>query len=256
MAPNNFSLLVHLTKTELIRKHTGTVGGMAYTVLAPMMLIGVIWIALDYGLGLRATLGPGFGIQLIIGLTLWLAFFDAVGDATTAITRNPHFVRKMVFPVELLPFTSVTAAFSVHILVLLFVSGGLFWAGHINLVQIWILPFGFILAVIFASGIAILIAGLAVIIRDVQIIAPIILSIWFWITPIIWQVERVPEKWLWIFALNPMAIAIEAYRSALLGTIYPFDIMIVLAGCFITVLTLCLGQLLFSILRSSFADNL
>lgn len=256
MPLNRISLLAYLTRIELTRKYTGTAGGVIYTILAPMTLIVVMWFALDYGLGLRALIGEDFGLKLIVGMTLWISFAEAISDSITVITRNPHFIKKMVFPVELLPFSSVTAAFSVHIMILSVVSAGLYWGDHFETSQIWMLPMGFMLTVMFSLAIAMLVSSLSVIVRDVQVVTPVILSIWFWVTPLIWSVDRVPEKWHWLFIINPMALAVEAYRSALLGTSYPFEWQIVVASIIFVAGLFGVGLFMFSTLRPSFANNM
>lgn len=254
MAAGRLPLLGYLARSELQRRYAGTAGGAAWTVLAPLALIGAMWLALDVGLGLRAST-PMFGLNLVIGMVAWLVFADSVGDATSAVTRNPHLVKKVVFPVELLPLASVLSSLIVHLCVVAAVGAALAIGGSLHLALAWTLPFWIALALVMSAAIAFIVAGLNVVVRDTQAIAPFLITIWFWLTPIVWPVARLAPEQRWLAGLNPMAVVVEGYRTALTGAPYPFDAIVVAAAAAAAIL--CAGgALLFVTLRPSFADSL
>ncbi|MGL5361743.1 MAG: ABC transporter permease, partial [Bosea sp. (in: a-proteobacteria)] len=168
-------LCAYLTRMEFERRFAGTMGGKLWVFLSPLMTIVVIWLALDYGLGMRASLGPAYGMSLVVGLCAWLFVSDAINSSTGSITGSPHLVKKVVFPVILLPVSNVLAAFIVHLLLLAVVFGLLtFQIGNISW-NLLALPFWSGCLLLFAAMMAILAAGLNVLFRDVGAVAPNIL---------------------------------------------------------------------------------
>jgi lipopolysaccharide transport system permease protein len=254
MTASRLSLLAYLARSQLETRHAGSAGGMAWAIIAPLALIATMWVALDLGLGLRQLVSADYSLMLVLGMLPWLAFSDAIGDATHSVQRAPHLVKKMVFPVELLPVASVLAAYAVHLVLLVGAILMFAFMGRISLAGMLLLPLWLGLGFALACGIALLAAGLNVIVRDTGTIVPFMTTIWFWLTPVIWPLNRVPADWLWLVALNPMSIVIEGYRSALLATPFPFG-----AGQVALSLT-CVGAVviagfsLFQLLRPSFAD--
>jgi lipopolysaccharide transport system permease protein/teichoic acid transport system permease protein len=253
---NRLQLLLYLAGAELARRHAGTAGGMLWAIAAPLGLIAAMWVALDLGLGLRVLLGPDYSLMLVLGMLPWLMFADTVGDATSAIVRAPHLVKKTVFPVELLPLTSVVAAMAVHGVLVLLAMAALALLGRLTPSGLPVLLLSLALCAALAAGIALALAGLNVLVRDVGATVPFALTVGFWLTPVIWPLAKVPAEFRWLVALNPMAIVVEGYRSALLGTSFPFTALQVAGAVALTAIVLAFGAWLFRVLRHSFADAL
>jgi lipopolysaccharide transport system permease protein len=221
-APPLLRLGFHLTKAEFAKKHAATIGGLFWTFFTPVATILTIWVALDFGLGMRSIAGPGYGQSLVVGLTAWLFVSEAVLTGSQAIIANPHFVKKVKFPVELLPSVAVMSAMVIHLVLLalvltLLVSQGVFSGWPLATLPLWVL-----LALITALALARLTAALTVIIPDVGALLPSIIAILFWLTPIVWPLSTVNGHYRWLFMANPAAIVVEGYRFALLGK--PIDL--------------------------------
>lgn len=256
MARDRLQLLVYLARSELQRRHAGSAGGIAWTVISPMALIGAMWFALDIGLGMRATAGPGFGAALIVGMVGWLAFADSVSDATTSVLRNPHLVKKVVFPIELMPLATVAASFAIHVVLLIVLALALAAIGQLDLRMVWTLPLWMAQSIVVSSGIALIVSALNVSVRDTQAVAPFLTTIWFWLTPVVWSTSLLPSSWLWIVALNPMAMVVEGYKSALTGSPLLFSLPSICGSLLGTVLICIAGAWLFAALRQDFADSI
>jgi lipopolysaccharide transport system permease protein len=252
----NLSLLAYLARTDIQRRHAGTVGGMAWAIVAPIALVGAIWFALDIGLGMRSKIGPGYGIALVIGIGAWMAFADVVGDSTSSVVRSPHLVKKVFFPVEFLPLSSVVSAYVIHMALLVFICIIVIATGHFSPSRIWMLPFFMIVSLVTSTGMALLVSSLNVLVRDTAAIAPVLTTIWFWLTPIVWPLSQVPENWQSAVALNPMALVVEGYRAAITGSALPFGIQSVAISMAVSLMLLACGSLLFRSLRPAFGDAL
>jgi ABC-type polysaccharide/polyol phosphate export permease len=225
MNPSTSSLLrlgYHLTKAEFAKKRAATLGGLFWTFFTPVATIATIWIALDFGLGMRAISGPGYGQALIVGLTAWQFISEAILTGSQAIVSNAHFVKKVRFPLGLLPSVSVLSSLIIHLvlvglLLILFAVQGVFSGWPLATLPLWIL-----LAVATAFAFALLTSALTVIIPDVGALLPSIIAIVFWLTPIVWRLDTVSEEYRWLFMANPAAIVVEGYRYALMGK--PLDL--------------------------------
>lgn len=253
---SNLRLGFHLTRAELAKRNASSIGGLFWTFFTPTATIVTIWLALDYGLGMRATSGPGYGQALISGLAAWLFFSDAVNGGSQAIVGNPHFVKKVKFPVALLPAATVMAALVTHIVVLGLVVLLLAIQGTLPGMALLSLPAWVLLAFVIALSCALLASALTVVIPDVGAVLPSMIGLMFWLTPIVWPLEMVPEHARWIAMLNPMTLVVEGYRFALLGRSLPFDSLALAAIAFGILLLSAVAIALFARLRLIFADVL
>jgi lipopolysaccharide transport system permease protein len=221
-SPSLIRLGYHLTKAEFAKKHAATLGGLFWTFFTPVATIFTIWIALDFGLGMRSISGPGYGQSLVVGLTAWLFISEAVLGGSQAIVSNPHFVKKVKFPVELLPSVSVMSALVVHLVLLTLVSTLMLAQGTFSGWPLATLPFWVLLALITALALARLASALIVVVPDVGALLPSVIAILFWLTPIVWPISTVSEQYRWLLMANPATAIVEGYRYALLGK--PFEL--------------------------------
>lgn len=212
------SLSAHLARMEFERRFAGSAGGKLWVFAGPFLTIAVIWVALDYGLGLRGSAGPDYGMSLAIGLCCWLFFSEAVNSAIGSITSQPHLVKKVVFPVILLPVANILVAFAVHLVILACVILAVLVQGKVPGLAALALPFWIGCLFVLTMSVALLVAALNVLLRDTAALVPNIISFLFWITPIVWPASRLDGQWTLIALLNPAAIIIDGYRNALLGT--------------------------------------
>jgi lipopolysaccharide transport system permease protein len=250
------SLLRYLAWSDIKKRNSDTSGGIFWAFFAPASLIGAMWFALDFGLGLRNSIGPEYGVAMITGMVAWLLFADSANDATNSVLRSPHLVKQVVFPVGLLPLSSVGSAFFIHLVLIALLAFILALSGSLVLTMVWTLPLWMVISLVLSSGMALLFSSITVVLRDAKAAIPFITTVWFWLSPVVWPIKNVPADYRWMVALNPMAILIEGYRMALTGSVFPFDSLEVATGLSLTVFFLFAGWLMFNTLRPSFADAL
>ncbi|MGL4637676.1 MAG: ABC transporter permease [Beijerinckiaceae bacterium] len=249
-------LVFFLARTELSRRYSGTVGGAAWTIIGPLSVIAVIWFALDVGLGLRATSGPDFGYQLVVALVAWQFFSDTVNDATGSILRNPHLVKKVVFPVILLPITSAISSLYVHLVLLLALVVALTFLRGAPTMSILQLPLWIALGMLTAGTLGMLAASLNTVFRDTGPMVPFIVNLLFWLSPIIWPMDKLSPEWKAIAIWNPMAVVIEGYRTALLGGPFVIDPMHAVIITLVMLVAAAGVLVVFGLLRPLFADRI
>jgi ABC-type polysaccharide/polyol phosphate export permease len=249
-------LCLYLTRMEFEKRFVGSVGGKLWVFISPLLTIGVIWAVIDLGLGMRQISGPEYGMNLAVGLCAWFFFVDAVSASVSSILGSPHLVKKVVFPVALLPLSSVLAAFVVHLIVLAVIMAAMIAQGHSFGLSLISLPFWALGLLFLAAATGLLVASLNVIFRDVGAIAPNVLSFMFWLTPVIWPISNLNEMWKGIALVNPAAVLVEGYRYALLGTSNGLGPAGILAYCGVFALYVFGTISLFRKMRPLFANVL
>jgi len=256
MQAERLRLTLFLARTELSRRYAGTIGGVAWTVIGPLTVIAVIWFALDVGLGLRAASGSDFGYRLVVGLVAWQFFSEAVNDATGSILRNPHLVKKVVFPVQLLPLASAISSLYVHLALLAALIVSLVILRGQPSLSILQLPLWIGLSTLITITVGLITASLNTVYRDTGPLVPFLVNLLFWLSPIIWPLEKLPDDWKAIAIWNPMTVVIEGYRAALLGAPSAIDLSHTVTMALIMVVSACGAAFVFHVLRPLFADRL
>ncbi len=201
--------------------------GFAWLILQPLMLLAVyafvfttIFKARIPGAG-----GLGFVPYLAVAFWPWTAFSESVLRSTNAISANAGLIGKVAFPAELLPLSTVTATFLMHmagylavLLVLQLTGTDIHWAGLLAAIPLLLFMF------IFASGLALFTCALQVFVRDVAQILPPLMTFWFFTTPILYSSSLLPDNLAILMKLNPMTWYVDRLRDFLLLGNYDWSI--------------------------------
>jgi ABC-type polysaccharide/polyol phosphate export permease len=192
-----------------------------------------------------------------VGLVAWFWFSDAVSMGAHAVTGSAYLVKKVAFPLELLPLAPVMASLLVHLGLMLFLLVGLAASGHAAGWRGLQLPLYMLATATLASGLAYWLSALHVFHRDVAQTAALVLQIWFWLTPIVWSFAAFSPEVSALLSWNPMAYVVEGYRHALLAEVTtPPSLGQALSFWAVALLVLVSGVALFRRLRADFADVL
>lgn len=245
-----------LVRRELRARYAGSVLGILWTFLSPLCLLLVYVAVFSSILQVRFTTEGGslsFSLYLLAGLLPWLAFQEGIMKATTAIVENAGLVKATHFPAVVLVAssvlsTSVTLMVSLLLLVvtLLLMGYGFWWS-------IVYLPVLIFLQGILAVGIGLVTVSLHTLIRDTLPVLQMFFMMWFYLTPIIYPLTYVPERWAFAFSWNPATSLIMAYRAVLLEGKIPSGADI-LPSCAWALFFFCFGRLVFTRVEPIFAD--
>jgi ABC-2 type transport system permease protein len=263
-------LLGNLVRKELKVKYKDSLLGFLWSLLLPLVQLAVYWLVIGKFLSGGAV--PVYGVFIFCGLAVWTLFSEILSSATTSIVYNASLVKKVYFPRELFPLAAVGAAlvnfmFQMVILVLGMTYAGVTTGKWPDLAELPLPALGLVALVLFATAIGILLAAANVYLRDIQHLIAIVLMVWFWLTPIIYSVNRVADylpKGLYdIYLLNPMATVVFAFQRFFWpqgkGTQFDFDgdiyarlvVLIVFGGAL-----LWLAQRVFARAQGNFAQEL
>jgi ABC-2 type transport system permease protein len=214
-------LIKYLVQRQVARNYQGSYLGVVWAFLGPLLMVVMFTLVFSkiIGLKFREVTGDSslnFGLYLYCGLIPFLAYSQAVTQGVNVIRRNSDLVKGVVFPREILPLTTVVASFIQNtyglgalMLVLVVVEQRLHWTALL-------LPLVFVPQLLFTLGLAYLMAVAGTYVPDIRETLRAVVRATFWITPILWPPERVPENLSFLVDYNPLAVLVEAYRGLIL----------------------------------------
>jgi ABC-2 type transport system permease protein len=219
-------LAVYLAQRELLRSYKRSYLGFLWAFLGPLLMIVLLTLIFSetYGIKFRELTGdPGlnFGLYLYCGLIPFLAFQETLTKSINSIRSNAGLVQKVVLPLEVFPLTrSITVltnkAFGLGalILVVAFLEHRVPWT-------LVLLPLLIALQLVFTLGLSYLFAFIGTYMPDVREGVRVSVRALFFITPIIWTPERLPENLRFLVDYNPLAFLVVAYRNLVLEGAIP-----------------------------------
>ena len=246
-----------MSKHDLISRYIGTFGGPFWAVIHPLATVIIYWFVFSFGFKAVGPAGTPFVLYLVSGLVPWLLFSNTLASSVTAVTGNVHLVKKTVFPTEILPIVHLVSETFPHIAMLSILWALAWFYGYEPTFFFFQVGYYYGALVFFVLGLAWLFSALQVFHRDLGQVLVVILSLWFWLTPIVWTRDMIPPQFRWIVDYNPTSYVVEGYRGSLLFG-YPFwiDWTSALRFWVLTVGVFLLGAYVFRRLRPEFADVL
>jgi len=246
-----------LSVQQLKNKYLGTLGGLIWAIVHPIVLLFVFWFALVYGLKTQVTGDQPYLLVLFCGLIVWMPFTEAIGAAPNVIIGHSYLISKISFPFEILPLTNVIASFFSHFISFIFLTIILIYYHKVpGAISVFILYYIFCLFILMA-GLSWLLSALNVVYRDTAQVVNIFLNLWFWVTPIIWDPNTLSKEFSFIATYNPLAYIIKGYRGILLnGDMCAVNLQETLIFWLMTLSFWWLGTKIFSELKPNFADML
>lgn len=257
-------LIARLSVNDFKTKFAGSYLGIVWAFIQPVITILVYWFVFEKGFKPAAIHNAAgdqvpYVLWLIAGMVPWFFFSDALSGGTRALLDYSYLVKKVVFQIDALPIVKVISAVFVHLFfvafaVFLYVLYG--YVPDFYTLQIVYYSVGLLL---FATGLVYLTSAVVVFFRDLNQVINIVLQVGVWVTPIMWDMEKmeIGTAFKAVLKLNPLYYIVQGYRDALIGktafwekpgqTAYFWAVTL---ACF------WLGSYVFQKLRMHFADVL
>lgn len=260
-AAARWSLVKRLTVREIGAKYKGSVLGVLWSLVTPLLLLAVYAFVFGQVFGARwgaASAAGGthlgqYAIVLFVGLTTFQLFSEAVTRAPTVIAGHKNFVKKVVFPLEVLPLVLVgTALFQYTVSLAVILVAVMVSAGGLNPHVLW-LPVILAPFLVLLTGLCWVLAALGPYLRDIAQVVGTAVSALLFLSPVFYPRESLPEPGRSLFLLNPLTVPVEESRKALLWGQAP-DPLALCAYGFVALVIAAAGYLLFRTLRPGFAD--
>lgn len=255
----NAGLIRVSSRREVLGRYQGSLLGLFWSFFNPLFMLAIYTFV--FSVVFNARWGSGnesrteFALLLFVGLIIFNLFAECITRAPSLITSNVNYVKKVVYPLEILPFITLISAlfhavisFSVWMLAYLLLFGVPNWT--VLVLPLIIAPFLF-----FIMGLSWALAALGVYLRDIAQFVTVLTSMLMFLSPIFYPLSALPENFRQVVLLNPLAVVIEMVRGALyFGEIPEFKM---LALYWVVALVVAwLGFALFQKTRKGFADVL
>jgi ABC-type polysaccharide/polyol phosphate export permease len=252
------NLLFQLVRRDFEQRFVGSAAGWLWGIIHPIVML-VSWIFV-FQICLRFRLPEGevthnYALFLFCGMLPWLLFQDTVQRSASSLLDHANLITKTVFPAEIVPVSIFLSSLINHLiaLVLALAIVGI----YLKHFTVWMLalPLYMLLIGLLAVGIGWIAASLHVYLRDTAQVLMVVLTFWFWVTPIFIDEQQFPEQFRWVIHVNPLAFLVRAYRDRLLSSAPPsiHDFAIIAAYA---VAAFVAGGLFFRHLKRGFADVL
>ena len=163
-------------------------------------------------------------------------------------------VSKIYFPRLIIPLSSVMASVVDFLISFVILIGLMIFYKYAPTIGVLWLPVLILLARVTALGVGFWTSALMVRYRDVSYILPFVTQLWLFITPVLYSAKVIPQKWLWLYSLNPMTGVIESFRHCLLGTTFSISPTMMVISILISILMFISGLFYFRRMEREFAD--
>jgi len=245
-------LIYFLVWRDLKVRYKQTALGVAWAVLQPFLTMIVFTIFFG-NLANVPSDGLPYPIFSFTALLPWQLFSNALTNASNSLVNNRDLITKVYFPRIILPFASIIAGLVDFCIAFLVLAGMMVYYGTVPSAAVIALPLFILLAMITTLAVSLWLSALNVQYRDIRHIVPFLTQIWLFVTPIAYPSSLVPEKWRFLYGLNPMAGVVEGFRWALLGK-STIDVTLLLVSSFMVVCLLIGGLIYFRRMDRTFAD--
>jgi len=245
-------LLLFFVWRDIKVRYKQTVLGVTWAVLQP--LLTMVLFSFVFGkLAKIPTDGIPYPIFSYAGLLPWQLFSRTITDSATSLVSNQNMVTKIFFPRLILPLSTGLSGLVDFGIALLILFGLMVYYTTIPTWRILLLPLLIIFTIFTSMSISLWLSALAVRYRDIKFITPFIVQAWLFITPVAYSSSLIPEKWQWLYNLNPMTGVVDGFRWVLFGQASNFNNMIFIS-IGVVVFVWITGLIFFQRMELTFAD--
>lgn len=248
-------LFILLVWRDTLVRYKQTLFGVAWAVLRPLITV----IVFTFVFGKIANLPSGgspYALFVFVGMLPWQFFSTALTDAGNSLVSNANIVSKIYFPRLLMPLASIAVCFVDAAIATFIFAVAMIWFEVMPSANVVFLPFFIIWLILIILGCSVWVAALNVAYRDFRYLVPFMVQLGTYISPVGFSSSVIPEKWLWLFYLNPMAGIIDGFRWSLLGGEQALNLHLMLPSMILTLLILIPGLIFFRRKEDTFADGI
>ena len=245
-------LLYFFVWRDVKARYKQTAFGVAWAVLQPLLTALVFTIVFSLLTRFPASNVP-YPVFVLTALVPWTYFARSLERASNSVVDGSHLLTKVYFPRLIMPIGSVLSGLVDLVAALAILIAIIVLFGVPLSLKVATLPIFLLLAMMTALGVGFWAAALNVYYRDVKHVMPFIVQTWMFLTPVIYPISLVPERFRLIYSLNPMVAVVEGFRWALIGG-EPLPGLPMAISILVTSLFLVTGLVFFSRMEDAFAD--
>ena len=213
-------LLWFLALRDVQVRYKQTALGAAWAVIQPLAAMVVFTLFFGHLGGMKKDVPSHipYSVFVLAALLPWQLFSFALTQSSTSLVTNRNLITKVYFPRLLVPLAPLLCGlvdFAISFLLLLAMMA---YFGIVPGLAVLTLPLFLLLALLTSLAVGLWLSALNAVYRDVQYTLPFLAQLWLFVTPVAYPSSIVPERWRWLYGLNPMAGVVDGFRWALLGT--------------------------------------
>lgn len=239
-----------MTKREITTRYKNTLFGFLWVVINPLVQMFVIGFIFSFFIKVPIS---NYYLYLLIGLLVWNFFSLSLSKATPSIINERNLIKKAKFPREVIPISIILSNF-VHLLIafaILLVP--VIFTGILSIYNLPRLLAGVGLLLVFTSGLSLLTSAVNVRYRDINFFVQALLIVWFYATPIVYSINVVPYKLMWLWRINPMTSIVQLFQNSLISAPPP-GMGMLLANSLVCLVITSLGVGIFKKESKNFDD--
>jgi len=198
-------------------RYKQTVVGVAWAVLRPFLTMIIFTVVFGRLAGLPSEGQAPYALLVFAGLLPWTLFSTSLTGAAESMVSNANLIGKVYFPRMIVPVATMVAALVDFLISLVLLAGLMLWYGFFPGWQILLLPIFVALAMLASLGPGLWITALNIKYRDFRVVIPFLIQVGLYISPVGFSSSIVPERWRWLYRLNPLVGLIEGFRWSILG---------------------------------------
>ena len=249
---NYRELLYFLTKRDIKVRYKQTVLGGLWAIIQPVFTM--IVFTLFFGrLAKMPSDGIPYPIFVYVGLLPWTYFANALSASGNSLVGSANLITKVYFPRLIIPASATLAGLLDFFIAMLVLAAMMIYYNILPGIGILLFPFLVGLTFLCAVGVGLWLSALNVQYRDIRYAIPFLIQLWLFVSPVIYPVSIVNEKYQWLLALNPMGGVIKAYRASILGHL-PIDWSLLGISTVIILVIFTAGLYYFRRMERYFAD--
>jgi len=265
---SNKNLIKKLARNDFKQKFAGSTLGVIWAFVQPVITVLVYWIVFDKALsagtqGTRSGITAPFVLWLSAGIVPWFYFSEVLSAGTVVLHEYNYLVKKVVFPINILPIVKAVSSLFVHGFFVLFTLFVYLLYGYSltpYILQVFYYSFAMM---VFTIGLIYLTSALCVFFKDMAQLVNIFLQVGIWATPIMWNFDgmvaagKIPLWLNYVLKLNPMYYITSGYRESIVGeTVFWSRPQLGIYFWVLTLVIYTLGTHVFKKLQPQFADAL
>jgi ABC-type polysaccharide/polyol phosphate export permease len=252
------ALVAQLVRRDFQQRYVGSAAGWLWGVVHPLVLL-LSWIFV-FQVCLKVRLPPGavtqnYPMYLFCGILPWLLFQDTVLRSAPSMVENANLITRTVFPAEVVPVSIFLSSLIHHLIALAVVVAAAAVVLKSVSPMILLLPLYMFFLGLLGVGVGWVAAGLHVYLRDTAQVLSVVMTLWFWLTPIMINEQQIPPRFHPLVSGNPMSWVVRGYRDRLLSARWPTGSEIAVLAVYSAAVFVA-GGLLFRHLKRGFADVL
>jgi ABC-type polysaccharide/polyol phosphate export permease len=251
----NRNIISMLAKRDLEDRYKGTVLGFVWVFLQPVLFVAVIYTVFTLGLRGGRDVGMPFSLYLIAGVISWQYFAGLLSSMTAVMQGYSFLIKKVQFRLSVLPIVKLYSGLVPHVFLIIVAIGLAWFQGYSPSLHTFQFIYYLSAMSILSIGIGWITSSTNLFVRDVSKFISVVVQFGFWLTPIFWNISRVPEQYQWILMLNPMVYIVDGYRDALVSGQWFWDKPLQTVYFWgLTIAMLLLGMIVYRKLRPYFAE--